>query len=101
MRVLPKILAFDWDKGNLDKSRRKHGVTPEESESVFVDENKLIVLDPEHSETEKRFIILGRSSEKRMLFVVFTRRRAKIRIISARRMHGEEVEKYDKVEKNP
>lgn len=88
MQVKADEVEFDWDEGNLDKSRRKHGVTPEEAESVFLDEKSLII--------EERFIIVGRSNEDRNLFIVFTIREEKIRIISARRMHKEEVEKYGK-----
>ncbi len=91
---------FDWDEGNLDKSRRKHGATPEEAESVFIDENSLTIPDKPHSEMEKRLVIIGKSILERYLYVVFTLRRNKVRIISARRMHREEVEKYDKIKKN-
>lgn len=88
MQIKADEVEFDWDEGNLDKSRRKHGVTPEEAEGVFLDEKSLIV--------EERFIIVGKSDKNRNLFIVFTLRREKIRIISARRMHKEEVEKYGK-----
>lgn len=96
MKIQDKTLEFDWDRGNLDKSRRKHGVTPEESESVFLDENSLIIPDEPHSETEDRFVIVGKSDKDRSLFVIFTMRNDKIRIISARRIHKKEVAKYGK-----
>lgn len=89
--------AFEWDKGNLDKSRRKHGITPEEAESVFIDENFLIIPDASHSKTEARFVIVGKSDKNRYLFIVFTMRNKNIRIISARGMHKEEVKKYGKI----
>ena len=88
MQIKVDAVEFDWDEGNLDKSRRKHDVTPEEAESVFLDENSLVV--------EERFILVGKSDKNRNLFIVFTLRKEKVRIISARRMHKEEVEKYGK-----
>ncbi len=73
------------------------GVTPEEAESVFVDENSFVIPDKPHSKTEDRFILVGKSDKKRNLFIVFTMRRDKVRIISARNMHKEEVGKYGKI----
>ncbi|MBI3576462.1 BrnT family toxin [Candidatus Gottesmanbacteria bacterium] len=100
MQVKPGETEFEWDAGNLIKSRRKHGVTPEESESVFLDPDSFIVPDEKHSKNEDRLAIIGSSKEKRTVFVVFTRRRGKIRIISARRMHRKEVESYGQIKKN-
>ncbi|MEK7119657.1 MAG: BrnT family toxin [Patescibacteria group bacterium] len=100
MKVKDQEVAFEWDKGNSDKSSRKHGVTPEESESVFLDEEAFIFPDVRHSETEDRFVILGISDKGRYLFVIFTIRNEYIRIISARRMHQKELDKYDKVKKS-
>lgn len=96
MKVQDRELTFEWDKGNLEKSRRKHEITQEESETVFADENSLIIPDKPHSKTEERFAIIGKSDKNRNLFIVFTMRKEKIRIISARRMHKKEVEKYGK-----
>ena len=100
MRPKPGIISFDWDEGNLDKSRRKHGVTPEETESVFSDENGFILPDERHSDQEDRQVLFGKSDQQRHLFVVFTIRDSKVRIISARRMHQKEVEKYEKIKKD-
>lgn len=100
MKVKDQEIEFEWDKGNLDKSRRKHGVTPEEAESVFVDENSVVLPDEKHSAVEKRFAIFGKSELKRYLYIIFTVRKNEVRIISARRMHREEVEKYDKNQKS-
>lgn len=93
-------MEFEWDKGNLEKSRRKHGVTLEEAESVFSDPSLLIIADQKHSGAEERFAIVGKSKEGKSLFIVFTWRAGKIRIISARRMHRKEVERYGKTKKN-
>lgn len=100
MKVMDQEIEFEWDEGNLDKSRRKHGITPEEAENVFSDEHSLIIPDEVHSKTEDRFIIVGKSSENRNLFIVFTTRKDKIRIISGRGMHRKEIEKYEKIKKN-
>ena len=83
---LDEVIIFEWNSGNLDKSRRKHGVTPEEAESVFTDENSLVLPDKKHSIIEKRFAIFGKSDLNRSLYVIFTVRGEKVRIISARRI---------------
>ena len=86
---------FDWDKANKNKSRIKHNISTQEAESVF--ENiKRLLIDTKHSRTEKRYILIGVSNKKRWLFVSFTIRESKIRIISARRMHKKEIETYEK-----
>ena len=100
MQIKRGVFEFEWDKGNLDKSYLKHGITAKEAEEVFISEESYVITDIKHSQKEKRFIILGKSQSKRNLFVVFTVRGKKIRIISARRMHREEVEKYEKAKKN-
>lgn len=92
---LPKVLAFEWDKGNVDKSYLKHEISPKEAEEVFISEDLRVLPDKRHSKTEEiRHIALGKTQERKSLFIVFTLRKKKIRIISARRMHREEVQKY-------
>ncbi|MBI3559500.1 BrnT family toxin [Candidatus Gottesmanbacteria bacterium] len=100
MKVRGQEIAFEWDEGNLHKSMRKHGVTPEEAESVFIDDNSVVLPDEKHSAVEKRFAIFGTSDVNRYVYVIFTIRKNKLRIISARRMHRKEVEKYDKNKKS-
>jgi len=90
-------IIFDWDNANISKSYFKHGVTPKETEEIFVDIKLLVISDIKHSIFELRYIAIGKTIEKVTLFVVFTLRRKKIRIISARRMHKKEVKKYEKV----
>ena len=85
---------FEWDKANKDKSRIKHGISTEEAESTFDDIIQLL-KDTKHSEKETRFILIGTSNKKRKLFISFTRRGDKIRIISARRMHKKEIDTYE------
>ena len=92
--------SFDWDTGKQDKSRGKHSVTPKESEEVFFHRPLLISPDPFHSEKEKRYFALGKTAQKRQLFLAFTYRGKKIRIISARPMSRKERKSYEQAEKN-
>lgn len=95
MRVVRKIFEFEWDKGNIGKNK-KHKVKEKETEEVFFDENKTIYKDKLHSKHEERFIVLGKTKEDRLLYVVFTKRGKKIRIISARDINKREVKLYEK-----
>ncbi len=100
MTVRSDILEFEWDKGNIDKNYKRHGVTQKEAEGVFVSEQAYIEPDIKHSQKEKRYIILGNTIEGNKLFVIFTIRGNKIRIISARKMHRKEIAKYEKAQKD-
>ncbi|MBN2101004.1 BrnT family toxin [Candidatus Dojkabacteria bacterium] len=91
-----KYASFQWDKGNLQKSQVKHGITSAVSEEVFLDGNLLISEDIGHSDKEKRYIAVGRCFDGRVLFVVFTTRVKQIRIISARIANKKERRKYEK-----
>ena len=96
-----KIKCFEWDKGNIDKSYQKHSITPNQSEEIFLDKELKIVRDVRHSQKEARYIALGKSFEKKILFVVFVIRKNKIRIISARKANEKERRKYEtKIKKN-
>ena len=97
MQVKKTVVEFEWDKWNLDKSYFKHGDTPTETEEVFMDEGSFIVPDAKHSQNEERFIIVGKTLDKKDLFIAFVSRDKKIRVISARRMHRREVLKYEKI----
>lgn len=90
------IREFDWDEGNIDKSNGKHGITPNEAEEIFLDENLHVEKDVKHGQTEDRFIAIGRITEGKNLFVVFTLRKEKIRIISARLADSKERKIYGK-----
>ena len=94
---LPDPIAFEWDEGNSDKNREKHGVSVSEIEEVFFDSNKRAYPDPRHSLTEPRSIIVGETRLGRLLFVVYTIRDKKIRVISARDLNKKrEVDLYEK-----
>ncbi len=90
------IKGFVWDKGNIDKNWKKHRVTGTECEEVFFDENKVALKDVLHSGKEERFIVLGKTRNDRLLFAVFTVRRKKVRIISARDVNRKERKLYEK-----
>lgn len=91
-----KIAEFEWDEGNIDKSYQKHGITPNEAEEIFLDENLLELEDLKHSQGEKRFIAIGLTSQKKLLFCAYTIRKSKIRIISARVANKKERRLYEK-----
>ena len=78
------IIGFDWDEGNRQKNWEKHQFDFRECEEVFFNQPLLISEDIKHSLQEKRYHVLGRSDTNRMLFLVFTLRNSKIRVISAR-----------------
>jgi len=88
--------GFDWDLGNVEKNLRKHAVSCMEVEEVFQRKN-YVFLDERHStELEKRYVLFGETSKGRDLFVVFTMRGVKVRIISARPMSRKERNWYEK-----
>jgi uncharacterized DUF497 family protein len=89
-------IRFQWDPRKAAANLRKHGVSFIEAESVFLDEHGLLLDDPEHSEAEDRFILLGSSAGGRLLIVVHAYRAAAgiIRIISARKADRQERRQY-------
>ena len=89
-------LEFEWDDGNRGKNFQKHGITDAESEESFFDPAKKILEDRLHSDKEKRYILLGKAKSGKMLFIVFTIRKEKIRIISSRPLNRKEKRLYEK-----
>ena len=89
-------LRFEWDERKAAANARKHGVSFDEAQSVFVDENAKLIDDPDHSEDEERFVLLGLSSALRMLLVCHCYRSEGnvIRIISARKANTKESKSY-------
>jgi uncharacterized DUF497 family protein len=89
-------LRFVWDAGKNLANRRKHGVSFEEAQTAFHDENAMVYFDPDHSEEEDRFILLGMSLQLRVLVVCHCYREGEsvIRIISARKADKREQEGY-------
>lgn len=93
---LTKIVGFEWDEWNIDKSYKKHGITPNEAEEVFLDEDILVLEDTKHSRQEERFEAIGEIIKGRILFLAFTVRGDKVRIISARTANKKERRRYEK-----
>lgn len=87
--------AFEWDEHNAPKIWRKHRVGPKESEEVFFNRPLVAAEDWEHSQVESRYYALGQTDGGRRLFVVFTVRGNKIRVISARDMSRQERRVYE------
>ena len=87
---------FTWDKNKSRTNKHKHGIAFEEAATVFDDYDALYESDPDHSEHEERFIILGYSQRERLLMVCHCYREndAIIRIISARKATREEHQRY-------
>ncbi len=78
-------IRFDWDPVKDRKNQRKHGVSFAEASSVFFDEKGILIHDPDHSEEEDRYLLLGMSAKLRLLVVSHTYRDndRMIRLISA------------------
>lgn len=90
-----KHLRFEWDDRKSAQNERKHGVSFVEAQSVFADENAVEFFDPDHSENEDRFILLGVSARLRVLVVCHCQRKGNsIRVISARKADKKEEKDY-------
>jgi uncharacterized DUF497 family protein len=89
-------IRFAWDDRKNRENRRKHGVSFEEAQTVFLDEKAIRYFDPDHSADEDRFIMLGMSFNLRVLVVCHCYRAADsiIRIISARKANRREAKVY-------
>jgi len=87
--------SFDWDEANSTKSVEKHGVTCDEAEEVFT-ERRFVPLGEQYepSTPELRYGLLGQTNRGRRLFLVFTLRQEKIRVISVRSMNQKERDFY-------
>jgi uncharacterized protein len=89
-------IQFAWDEGKDRANRRKHGISFLEAQTVFFDENAKLYFDPDHSEDEDRFILLGVSASLRVLVVCHCYRQSDtvVRIISARKADKSEQKDY-------
>lgn len=91
-----KHLVFDWDDKKSASNERKHGVSFDEAKSIFTDQFARLIADPDHSDEEDRFILLGTSIHSRLLVVCHCiRMNNSIRIISARKADKQEREIYE------
>jgi uncharacterized DUF497 family protein len=89
-------IRFSWDAAKAEENLGKHGVSFEEASTVFADENARLKHDPDHSQEEDRFILLGFSAKLRLLIVCHASREndGVIRIISARKATPSERKQY-------
>jgi uncharacterized protein len=89
-------LVFEWDEEKNRANVKKHGVSFEDARSAFLDENARVLPDPEHSDEEDRFVLLGLGASLRILVVChcYREQESVIRIISARKADREEQRQY-------
>jgi hypothetical protein len=89
-------LRFEWDRRKAASNKRKHGVSFEDASTAFADENARVIDDPDHSDEEGRFVLLGLSVSLRLLVVCHCYRESDsvIRIISARKASRSEQRDY-------
>ena len=94
------MLQFEWDESKNEINKKKHRISFEEAQTVFYDSNALLISDPEHSDDEERFILLGFSAMARLLLVChcYRGRDEIIRIISARKANPFEARQYEDME---
>ena len=91
-------ICFEWNDRKNIENQRKHGVSFEEAQTVFLDENAIEFFDPDHSQNEDRFVLMGSSVRLRLLFVCYCHRQQQtIRIISARKATTNEEKEYREI----
>jgi len=88
--------GFEWDEHNIRKNWEKHHVSPVESEQIFFNKPLIVAADIKHSGIEERYYALGCTDHNRNLFIAFTIRNKKIRVISSRDMSKKEKKEHEK-----
>ena len=88
-------MQFEWNKNKAVSNLSKHGVSFEEAKTVFEDPLYVDFYDPDHSEDEERYLIVGESNRGRLLIVSYTEREDSIRLISARELTRTEQKAYE------
>ena len=86
---------FEWDDEKAKSNLKKHGVSFQEGATIFNDPSIATISDPDHSEGEDRYISIGRSVIRRLLTVIHTYRKERIRLISARKVTNAERKNYE------
>jgi uncharacterized DUF497 family protein len=89
-------VSFEWDDNKNIANQKKHRVSFEEAQTAFVDENALLIYDPDHSDEEDRFVLLGLSAKLRTLVVCHCYQKSNdcVKIISARKATRREQNNY-------
>ncbi len=85
-------LIVEWDDDKNEKNIKKHGIYFEDAARIFLDENRIENYDELHSIEEDRYKVIGKVDD--VLFVIYTEREEKYRLISARYANKKEVEEY-------
>ena len=88
-------MEFEWDENKAKANLSKHKVSFNEAKTVFDDLLYIDFYDPDYSDDEDRYIIIGESQQRRLLIVSYTEREDKIRLISAREVTKREREDYE------
>ena len=88
-------MQFEWDAAKATANLSKHGVSFDEARTVFDDPLYVDFYDPDHSDEEQRYIIIGKSRRDRLLMVSYTERDDTIRMISARELTPVERKEYE------
>ena len=94
MLDIDSLDGFEWDEGNLTKNWDRHQVSSAECEEAFLNVHLLLADDSKHPAGEARHCVLGQTNGGRLLFIAFTVRDSRIRVISARPMSGKERQIY-------
>ena len=100
MEIINSPVEFEWDKHNTDHARI-HKVEPGECEQVFFNIPLTVASDIIHSHNEKRYFALGKTNMDRTLVLVFTIRKTKIRVITARDANKKERTRYETKKNSP
>ena len=88
-------MEFEWDGKKAEANLSKHGIAFDEAKTVFADPLYIDFYDPDYSDEEHRYIIIGESQQRRLLIVSYTERNHKIRLISAREVTKRERKDYE------
>jgi uncharacterized DUF497 family protein len=88
-------MEFEWNEDKAQANLSNHGVSFDEAKTVFDDPFFIDFYDPDHSDDEERYIIIGQSQQQRLLVVSYTERRDKTRLISAREATKLEKDAYE------
>ena len=90
-----KNSEFEWDDEKAKSNLKKHSVSFEEGATIFNDQGIATISDPDHSDDEERYISIGKSVIKRLLSIIHTYRKERIRLISARKATRAEKDNYE------
>jgi uncharacterized protein len=88
-------MEFEWDEAKAAANLTRHGVSFEEAQTIFDDPLYIDFYDPDHSQDEHRYIMIGLSQSGRLLIVSYTERDDTIRLINARLVTRSEREAYE------